>query len=65
MTDDKGIVTFLNLLVGTQNSSAAINMSVEKAARGLGKIPEGADGDLNLMEMAYRAYDPCMACATY
>jgi F420-non-reducing hydrogenase large subunit len=41
-------------------------MSVKKAAQGLIKkntvIKEGL---LNTIEMAYRAYDPCMACATH
>jgi F420-non-reducing hydrogenase large subunit len=40
-------------------------MSVEKSAKGLisnGKISEGL---LNKVEMAFRAYDPCHACATH
>jgi F420-non-reducing hydrogenase large subunit len=64
-TDDKGILTKVNLIVATQNNSAAINMSVEKAAKSLiknGKVP---DGILNMIEMAFRAYDPCHACATH
>jgi len=64
-TDDRGILTKVNLIVATQNNSAAINMSVEKAAKSLikrGKVP---DGILNMIEMAFRAYDPCHACATH
>ena len=64
-TDDRGILTKVNLIVATQNNSAAINMSVEKAAKALirgGKVP---DGILNMIEMAFRAYDPCHACATH
>jgi len=64
-TDDKGILTGVNLIVATQNNSAAINMSVEKAAKALiqkGNVP---DGILNMIEMAFRAYDPCHACATH
>ena len=41
-------------------------MSIAKAARGL--IRKGVaiqEGTLNKIEMAYRAYDPCMACATH
>jgi F420-non-reducing hydrogenase large subunit len=40
-------------------------MGVEKVAKGLihgGKIN---DGLLNMVEMAFRAYDPCNACATH
>jgi F420-non-reducing hydrogenase large subunit len=64
-TDDNGIITKANLIVATQNNSAAINMSVEKAAKALiqkGNVP---DGILNMIEMAFRAYDPCHACATH
>jgi F420-non-reducing hydrogenase large subunit len=64
-TDERGIITKANLIVATQNNSAAINMSVEKAAKSLikkGKVPEGI---LNMIEMAFRAYDPCHACATH
>jgi len=40
-------------------------MSVDKAARGV--IHEGRvdDGILNMVEMAFRAYDPCHGCATH
>jgi F420-non-reducing hydrogenase large subunit len=64
-TDDKGIITKCNLIVATQNNAAAINMSVEKAAKSLihkGEVPEGI---LNMIEMGFRAYDPCHACATH
>jgi F420-non-reducing hydrogenase large subunit len=64
-TDEKGLVTKANLIVATQNNAGRIAMSVEKAAKGLihdGKI---TDGLLNMIEMAFRAYDPCNACATH
>jgi len=64
-TDEKGIITKANLIVATQNNSAAINMSVDKAAKSLihkGNVP---DGILNMVEMAFRAYDPCQACSTH
>lgn len=64
-TDDKGILTGVNLIVATQNNSAAINMSVEKAAKALIKNGDVPDGILNMIEMAFRAYDPCHACATH
>ncbi len=65
-SDERGILTRVNLIVGTTNNNAAINMSVKKAAQGL--IHKGTvikEGLLNTIEMAYRAYDPCMACATH
>jgi F420-non-reducing hydrogenase large subunit len=65
-TDERGILTKVNLIVGTTNNNAAINMSVKKAAQGLiKKGVEIREGLLNTIEMAYRAYDPCMACATH
>jgi F420-non-reducing hydrogenase large subunit len=40
-------------------------MSVERAARELIHGGRVDDGLLNMVEMAYRAYDPCMSCATH
>ncbi|MBW2194534.1 MAG: Ni/Fe hydrogenase subunit alpha [Deltaproteobacteria bacterium] len=64
-TNSDAIVEELNLLVATQNSAAAISMSVEQAARILIKGGKVSDGKLNIVEMAFRAYDPCLACATH
>ena len=64
-TDDKGILTKVNLIVATQNNSAAINMSIENVAKSLIKGGDVPDGILNMVEMAFRAYDPCHACATH
>jgi F420-non-reducing hydrogenase large subunit len=64
-TDERGLVQKANLIVATQNNAARMAMSVEKAAKGLihrGEVPEGV---LNKIEMAFRAYDPCDACATH
>jgi F420-non-reducing hydrogenase large subunit len=65
-TDDKGMVTKVNLIVGTTNNNAPICMSIRKAAQGL--IKAGTivtEGLLNRIEMAFRAYDPCLSCATH
>ena len=65
-TDERGILTAVNLIVGTTNNHAPICMSIRKAAEGL--ITRGCeitDGLLNRIEMAFRAYDPCFACATH
>jgi F420-non-reducing hydrogenase large subunit len=65
-SDERGILTKVNLIVGTTNNNAAINMSVKRAAESLiTKDVEIKEGLLNTIEMAYRAYDPCMACATH
>jgi len=65
-TDEKGMVTKVNIIVGTTNNHAAICMSLKKAAQGLIKkgIPV-TEGTLNMIEMAFRAYDPCFSCATH
>jgi F420-non-reducing hydrogenase large subunit len=64
-TDERGIITEANLIVATVNNSAAISMSIARAAEGLIKGGEVNDGLLNMVEMAFRAYDPCFACATH
>ena len=60
-TDDNGLITKANLIVATQNNSARMAMSVEKAAKGLINGGEVNEGLLNKVEMAFRAYDPCHA----
>ncbi|GBC95953.1 NAD-reducing hydrogenase HoxS subunit beta [bacterium HR16] len=64
-TDENGILRKVNLIVATQNNSARMAMSVEKAAKGLIHGGEVSEGLLNKVEMAFRAYDPCHACATH
>ncbi|MHC5052939.1 MAG: Ni/Fe hydrogenase subunit alpha, partial [Planctomycetota bacterium] len=64
-TDDRGIIEKANLIVATQNNAARIAMSVEKAAKGLVTRDKVSDGILNMVEMAFRAYDPCHGCATH
>ena len=52
--------------MGTTNNNAPICMSVKRAAQALiskGKVV--TEGLLNMVEMAFRAYDPCFGCATH
>lgn len=66
ITDEKGFVVKANLIVGTTNNNAPISMSIKRAAKGLiHKGVEVTEPILNMIEMAFRAYDPCMACATH
>jgi F420-non-reducing hydrogenase large subunit len=51
--------------VATQNNAARIAMSVEKAAKGVLSGKQVTEGLLNMVEMAFRAYDPCLGCATH
>ena len=65
-TDERGVTTKVNLIVGTTNNYAPISMSINKAASSL--IKKGTvvtEGLLNMVEMAFRAYDPCLSCATH
>jgi F420-non-reducing hydrogenase large subunit len=65
VADENGITTDVNLVVGTTNNNAPINLSVRRAAKALIKNWQISDGILNEVEMAYRAYDPCNSCATH
>jgi F420-non-reducing hydrogenase large subunit len=64
-TDERGRIRKANLIVATQNNAARIAMSVDKAAKGLISGPNISEGLLNMVEMAFRAYDPCNGCATH
>jgi F420-non-reducing hydrogenase large subunit len=63
--DNKGLIEKANLIVATTNNAGAITMSVRDAAKGIIKKGKVSDGLLNMVEMAFRAYDPCFACATH
>jgi F420-non-reducing hydrogenase large subunit len=64
-TDENGLIRKANLIVATGNNAARIAMSVERAAKGLIKGGHVTEGLLNRIEMAFRAYDPCLGCATH
>jgi F420-non-reducing hydrogenase large subunit len=64
-TDENGLITNINLIVGTTHNNAPINMSVKQAATALIKDGKYDQGTLNTVEMAIRAYDPCLSCATH
>jgi len=57
-TDENGLITRMNLIVGTTHNLAPINLSVDRAARDLIKNGVYDDTILNKIEMAVRAYDP-------
>ena len=46
-------------------SAARIALSVQKAAEAYVHAGQISDGILNMVEMALRAYDPCLGCATH
>jgi F420-non-reducing hydrogenase large subunit len=64
-TGNRGIVREANLIVATTHNNGPINVAVKRAAVHFirnGKVDEGI---LNMVEMAYRPYDLCLACATH
>ncbi len=65
VTDENGILQRVNLIVGTTNNYAPIYISIRRAATALIRNGQVDDGILNKIEMAFRAYDPCLSCATH
>ena len=64
-TDERGVIKKANLMVATQHNAARMALSVDRAARRFIRRGKVSDGLLNMVEMAFRAYDPCHACATH
>lgn len=65
-TNEQAVLKKVNMIVGTTNNHAAISMSIKRAAEQLinkGKVVE--ESLLNMIEMAFRLYDPCLSCATH
>ncbi len=65
VVDPRGLIQKANLIVATQHNAARMAMGVERAAQGLIAGGQVSDGVLNMVEMAFRAYDPCLGCATH
>ncbi|MCE2935028.1 MAG: nickel-dependent hydrogenase large subunit [Flammeovirgaceae bacterium] len=63
--DEKGMITRCNLIVSTTHNNEAMNQAVKWVASNV-ISQKGAitDGMLNQVEVAIRAYDPCLSCAT-
>ena len=59
-------MTYCNLIVSTTHNNEGMNRAVKNVATqylsGQDKITEGM---LNHIEVAVRAYDPCLSCATH
>jgi NAD-reducing hydrogenase large subunit len=64
--DEHDQVTMANLIVSTTHNNTPMNMAVERVAQEyLSGKPEITEGLLNRIEVAIRAYDPCLSCATH
>lgn len=59
------LVKFCNLIVSTTNNNQAMNEAVRQVAREHLCGREITEGLLNHIEVAIRAYDPCLSCATH
>ncbi|RMG66774.1 MAG: Ni/Fe hydrogenase subunit alpha [Bacteroidetes bacterium] len=64
--DDKDLITRCNLIVSTTHNNEAMNRAVRWVAQNVldGKS-EISEPMLNQVEVAIRAYDPCLSCATH
>jgi F420-non-reducing hydrogenase large subunit len=63
--DEEALVKNVNLIVATTNNNPAICISIRDAAKALIHGENVSEGLLNEVEMAFRAYDPCLACVTH
>ncbi|HJV28258.1 MAG TPA: Ni/Fe hydrogenase subunit alpha [Aromatoleum sp.] len=62
---DDDLVTMCNLIVSTTHNNQAMNTAVREVARRYLDGRELTEGLLNHIEVAIRAYDPCLSCATH
>lgn len=62
---DDDLVTRCNLIVSTTHNNQAMNEAVRSVARDYLDGHELTEGLLNHIEVAIRAYDPCLSCATH
>jgi NAD-reducing hydrogenase large subunit len=62
---DDDLVTRCNLIVSTTHNNQAMNEAVRAVARDYLDGRELTEGLLNHIEVAIRAYDPCLSCATH
>lgn len=64
--DKKGMITRCNLIVSTTHNNDAMNTAVKWVANNvISRKGTITDGMLNQVEVAIRAYDPCLSCATH
>jgi NAD-reducing hydrogenase large subunit len=62
---DDDLVTMCNLIVSTTHNNQAMNEAVRSVARDYLDGQKLTEGLLNHIEVAIRAYDPCLSCATH
>ena len=62
---DDDLIRWCNLIVSTTHNNHAMNASVRAVAQEYFDGRSITEGLLNRMEVAVRAYDPCLSCATH
>ncbi len=65
LVDDQGLVRRANLIVSTTSNNRAMNDSIRRVALDELDGRTLTEGLLNRIEVAIRAYDPCLSCATH
>jgi len=63
--NEDDLVSWCNLIVSTTNNNQAMNMAVREVARRYLDGKTLTEGLLNHIEVAIRAFDPCLSCATH
>jgi NAD-reducing hydrogenase large subunit len=58
-------IVMANLIVSTTSNNEPMNQAVQRVARDYLSGKEITEGLLNRIEVAIRAYDPCLSCATH
>ena len=62
---DDDLVSYCNLIVSTTHNNQAMNEAVRQVARRYLDGRQLTEGLLNHIEVAIRAFDPCLSCATH
>ena len=63
--NDDGLIERANLIVSTTNNNQAMNESIRQVASHYLDGHQLTEPLLNQIEVAIRAYDPCLSCATH
>ncbi len=63
--DENDLITMCNLIVSTTHNNQAMNEAVRRVAQQYLQGHEITEGLLNHIEVAVRAFDPCLSCATH
>jgi NAD-reducing hydrogenase large subunit len=63
--DERGLITWVNLIIATGHNNLAMNRGILQAARHFVKSMQLSEGMLNRIEAVIRSFDPCLSCSTH